>query len=159
MSENNNSGAWVLGLGMAAFLGWELWKQKQAAGPAGSAATPAPATLNVNAGATALSNVAYPSSGTTAPSLNPANLGLTVLTNPDVAGSLPAGITTTVYNGVQQWAQVQAPNWPPAATLAAAGIPSEYATIYDLQTNVWAYGKTMTPAQAQAWTALYNKYS
>jgi len=156
MAENNNSGAWVVGLGMAAFLGWEWWKQKQAAAPAG-ATTPAPATLNTNANATSFSNVAYPSSGTTAPSLNPANFGITVLTNPDVAGALPAGITQTVYSVVQQWAQAQ--NTPMAWALFNAQIPSEFATIYDLQTTAFAYNTTPTDAQVIAYNALYNKYS
>jgi hypothetical protein len=91
MPENNNSAWVVLGFVAAAFIGWEVGKSQQsgtrkAKPPAGSG--------NANAGATTLSDVGIPSSGTTAPSLiNPGGYPMTH--NPDLGGYQQTSQSTT----------------------------------------------------------------
>ena len=154
MAENDNNGLWIVVLAAAGYVTYEIWKQKKCA--TGSVSSPngaAPAVANANA--TTLSNVNYPSSGTTAPSLiNPG--GIPVVQNPDNGMSLPAGVSQTQYSVVQNWAL----SWgqPPGLALISADIPSEYQTVYDYVTAVYQNGVTPTADQSAAWQALANKY-
>lgn len=152
VQKNNGSGGVLALLLLGGFVAYEIWKSKRPAATPGVAATPPIA----NAGATTLSNVNYPSSGTTAPSLtNPQ--GIPVVQNPDNGISRPPGITQTQYGIVNEWALGE-DNIPPAAALVAAQVPADYQTIVDLQTNVWQTMGVPTPAQAAAWQALVMKY-
>lgn len=68
------------------------------------------------------------------------------------------GIDPTVYQTVQQWAQED--NRAPVLRMAAAGIPAEYAGMYDIITNFWDKGiKVMAGSpQETFWNNLRNKY-
>jgi hypothetical protein len=150
--KNSGSGGVLALLLLGGFVAYEMWKAKQPA--AVLAGDPVPPIAN--AGATTLSNVNYPSSGTTAPSLtNPQ--GIPVVQNPDNGISLPPGITQTQW-GIVNACAMSGGNIPPWAALVAAQVPADYATVVDLWTNVWTTTGVPTPAQAAAWQALVMKY-
>jgi hypothetical protein len=73
-----------------------------------------------------------------------------------VVPNIPNGIDPAVYSVVQGWAMYD--NRAPVLNMAAAGIPSEYAGMYDIITNYW--DKNIAPGAAQLtfWNALRQKY-
>jgi hypothetical protein len=158
-THHHNTGL-LLGLAAAVGLYWYMKHRGSAAtlppaAPAGQTAIPGTATLNNPLGLTALPPTTDGTGAAVPGQQLPVPSATVQVVNP-VALALPYGMDPNVWSVVQKWAQTD--GRAPVLNMAAAGIISEYAGMYDIIVNAWDAGVPVNAQQTAFWDALRAKY-